>query len=287
MKLKFRRLQKITEDKIKLVDTFLFNNYDDKYYVHKKNIHTDKVALLLDPRCHYRLRPIIVNHMKHLKDWNLYVIGTKESVNYIKLILPNVDFDFCIINEKNINTRQVTDILLNEKLYIDYLKAYEHILTFQVDSIMFKPFNYEIFKHDYIGAYDAMMKTENSVSHVYNGGISYRKKSFMLKCIKNYNHEILSQKRKELGYIVNDYYPEDFYLSMCLSLMKNGKLQDVEYNDECKIFLQNDINSNEKILNDAMTIHGFDKHTNRFISFKDMKYLIDINTFNTHISQSA
>lgn len=267
--------QKIGEEKIKLVDTFLFNNYDDKDYVHKKTIDSDKVALLLDPRCHYRLRPIIVNHMKHLRDWNLFVIGTTESVNYIKLILPNVDFDFCIINEKNINTRQVTDILLNEKLYIDYLKAYEHILTFQVDSIMFKPFNYEIFKHNYIGAYDAMMKTENTISYVYNGGISYRKKSFMLKCIKNYNHEILSQKRKELGYIVVDYYPEDFYLSMCLSLMNTGKLQDVEYNDECKLFLQNDIKSNEKILQNAMTIHSFDKHTLRNISYKDLKYLID------------
>lgn len=265
---------KIAEEKIKLVDTYLFNNFDDKNFVHKK-VNTDKVALFLDPRCHYRLRPIIVNHMKHLKDWNLFVIGTVESINYLKLILPNVEFDYRIIQEKNINAKQVTDILLNERLYTDILNVYEHILTFQVDSLMFKPFNHTIFKHDYIGAYDAMMKTDNSVSHVYNGGISYRKKSFLLKCIKNYNHEILSQKRRELGYIIADYYPEDFYLSMCLSLMNTGKLQEVEYNDECKLFLQNNIDGDENILKNAMSIHSFDKHTYRFISIEDLKYLLN------------
>lgn len=270
-------LVKITEEKIKLVDTYLFNNFDDKNFVHKKTSNSDKVALFLDPRCHYRLRPIIVNHMKHLKDWNLFIIGTVESINYLKLILPNVEFDYCVIQEKNINAKQVTDILLNEKLYSDILNVYEHILTFQVDSLMFKPFNHAIFKHDYIGPYDVMMKTNSSVSHVYNGGISYRKKSFMLKCIKNYNHEILSQKRKELGYIIADYYPEDFYLSMCLSLMNTGKLQEVEYNDECKLFLQNSIDGDENILKNAMTLHSFDKHTNRFISVEDLKYLLDNN----------
>jgi len=270
------KIQKITEEKIKLVDTFLFNNYDNKDFIHKKNIHTNKVALFLDPRCHYRLRPIIVNHLTFLKDWNLYVIGTVESVNYLKVILPNVEFDHCIINEKNINTRQVTDILLTEKLYTDYLKQYEHIYTFQVDSLMFKPFNYDIFNHDYIGAFDVMMKTKDSITNVYNGGSSYRKKSFMLKCIRNFSHKLLSEKREALGYITNHYYPEDFYLSMCLTLMKSGNIQDVEYNDECKLFLQNDIgNGDESILKNAMALHSFDKHTVRFISFKDLKYLID------------
>ena len=264
---------KIAEEKIKLVDTYLFNNFDDKNFVHKK-VDTDKVALFLDPRCHYRLRPIIVNHMKHLKDWNLFIIGTVESINYLKLILPNVEFDYRIIQEKNINAKQITDILLNERLYTDILNAYEHILTFQVDSLMFKPFDHKIFKHDYIGAYDAMMKTDSSIYHVYNGGISYRKKSFMLKCIKNYNHEILSQKRKELGYIIADYYPEDFYLSMCLSLMNTGKLLEVEYNDECKLFLQNSIDGDENILKNAMSIHSFDRHTFRHISYEDLKYLL-------------
>ena len=110
-------LVKITEEKIKLVDTYLFNNFDDKNFVHKKTSNSDKVALFFDPRCHYRLRPIIVNHMKHLKVWNLFIIGTVESINYLKLILPNVEFDYCVIQELNINAKQVTDILLNEKLY--------------------------------------------------------------------------------------------------------------------------------------------------------------------------
>lgn len=174
-------IQKIAEEKIKLVDSFLFNNYDNKDFIHKKNIHTNKVALLLDPRCHYRLRPIIVNHLTFLKDWNLYVIGTVESINYIKVVLPNVEFDYCIINEKNINLRQLTCILLSEKLYTDYLKEYEHVYTFQVDSLLLKPFNYDIFKHDYIGALDVMMKTFDSVLYCYNGGSLYNKKSIHVK----------------------------------------------------------------------------------------------------------
>lgn len=267
---------KIGDEKIKLVDNYLFKNFDDKSFVHKKT-KTDKVALLLDPRCHYRFRPIIVNHMRCLKDWNLFIIGTAECINYVKLILPNVEFDYAIINEKNLNAFQVTGILLQERLYSEILHPYEHIYAFQVDSLMFKPFDNQIFKHAYVGALDVMMKTEESTSKVYNGGSSYRKKSFMLECIRKYDNKFLSQRRQELGFVVADNYVEDFYLSMCLMLIEHGKLQDVEYHEECKLFLQNEVGSDETILKKAMALHSFDRHTERSISFDDLKYLIELN----------
>lgn len=266
--------RKIGDEKIKLVDDFLFKNFDDKNFVHKKT-KTDKVALLLDPRCHYRFRPIIVNHLKCMKDWNLYVIGTTECINYVKLILPNVEFDYTVINEKNLNPFQVTDILLQEKLYVEQLQPYEHIYTFQVDSLIFKPFDDRIFKRSYVGALDYMTNTEESFLKVYNGGSSYRKKSFMLECIRNFDHDTISRKREELGFLVVNRYCEDFYLSMCLTLMEQGTLQDVEYHDECKLFLQNNIESDKEILDNAMALHAFDRHTRRFISFVDLKYLIE------------
>ena len=116
---------------------------------------------------------------------------------------------------------------------------------------MFKPFNHAIFKHDYIGPYDVMMKTNSSVSHAYNGGILSKEK-FYVKAIKNYNHEILHKKGKNLDTLLR-LLSRGLLSSMCLSLMNTGKLQEVEYNDECKLFLQNSIDGDENILKNAMT----------------------------------
>jgi FkbM family methyltransferase len=269
----------IAENKIKLMDTFLFKNFDDKGFVHRINPHTDKVALLLEPRCHYRMRPIVVNHLTLLgPEWNLLYIGTQESINYLKAVLPFVEFEFVVMKEQNINDYQVTEILLGKQLNHEILKRYENIMVFQMDSVMFKPFDEKILEHKYVGASDIMQKTDTSYLKCYNGGISFRKKTFINECIEKYSHEYISDIRKQNGWKITSFYPEDFYLSMCLSLETHGEIIDLDSNDENMFFLQNNLGNvkdKKNILDGAMALHNFDKHTNRHISFEDMKYLVD------------
>lgn len=275
---KHSSVEDIVVNKIKLIDTFLFENFDDKGFEHHIDPHTDKVALLIEPRCHYRMRPIVVNHLKFLgQGWNLVFIGSQESINYLRIVLPKVKFEFVVIQEKNINPEQLTNILLGKQLNYDILKQYENIMIFQMDSVMFKQFDERILDHKYIGASDIMLKTESSVTRIFNGGISFRKKSFIIECIEKYTHEYISDIRQKNGWLISPFYLEDFYLSMCLSIEKHGEILDV---DECKLFLQNDFDkemtSSDKknILDNAMTLHSFDKHTPRHMSLDDMKYLV-------------
>lgn len=274
---KISNFDDIVTDKIKLIDTFLFENFDDKGFEHHLDPHTDKVALLLEPRCHYRMRPIVVNHLKFLgPGWNLVLIGSQESINYLKIVLPNLKFEFVVIQEKNINPKQLTNILLGKQLNCNILKQYENIMVFQMDSVMFRQFDEKILDHKYVGASDIMLKTANSISKIFNGGISFRKKSFIIKCIEKHSTEYISDMRKENGWLTSSFYSEDFYLSMCLSIENDGEILDLP---ECNLFLQNDLEGVDKmdkkfILDNAMTLHSFDKHTLKHISLDDMKYLV-------------
>ena len=57
-------------DKIKLVDKFLFTKYDNSTY--KRCIkNNNKLAIIIEPRCHYRLRPTIVNILTQFKNINV------------------------------------------------------------------------------------------------------------------------------------------------------------------------------------------------------------------------
>ena len=79
----------IVTNKIRLIDTFLFENFDDKDFEHHLDPHTDKVALLLEPICHYRMRPIVVNHLKFLgPGWNQNDVEGMDEVDK-KNILDN------------------------------------------------------------------------------------------------------------------------------------------------------------------------------------------------------
>jgi len=53
---------------------------------------------------------------------------------------------------------------------------------------------------------------------------------------------------------------------------------DLDSNDENMLFLQNNLGNvkdKKNILDGAMALHNFNKHTDRHISFEDMKYLVD------------
>ena len=78
-------------NKIILVDNYLnkYFNYDIVRNLNNKN----KLAIIIEPRPHYRLKTIIVNTLHYLgDDWDLLLIGTRISINYVNNSLPNLNF---------------------------------------------------------------------------------------------------------------------------------------------------------------------------------------------------
>lgn len=261
-------------EKINLVDDYLFNNYDMKDFKWGVNPNSNKIAVLLDPRCHYRMRPTIVNILTHLgSEYNFLYIGTQTSTNYLKLVLPHVHFLSMTIDKDTINPEEYSDIMLGKEL-LDYLIDYEHLYIFQYDSFMTKSLPESIYEEQYTGALDIMYHSSITpyYCHFYNNGIGYRKLSFVRKCLENFSINTINEYRKKQNLIVCDNYVEDMYLSMCLSLMKYGDIRSLPLNESSLFFGQNK-NPNQEF-NSIGAIHGYDKTGLRFLDKTDIESIL-------------
>jgi hypothetical protein len=173
--------------------------------------------IIVEPRKHKLLQGVISSFNENMdSSWDLYVFHgmshetyAKEAVKDItkrKVFLHALDTDNLTANNYN--------YLFKQKNFWDIIKA-ENILVFQTDSILCKnSLNniYNFTKYDYIGC--SMSKNDYGENHTFNGwgvdrpfygtgGLSFRKKSFIEKC--------LNEKK------VNDFYPEDILFSECVN----------------------------------------------------------------------
>jgi hypothetical protein len=177
---------------------------------------TKKAMIIVEPRKHPLLKKVIENFDKNMdSSWVLYVFHgaafgdyAKECTSKIKsrtVVLLPLDKDNMSSNDYN--------SLFKMKQFWDKIDA-EDILVFQTDSIIcdasLKTINNYI-KYDYIGcSYDNEIIGQNSNiwpshSEFYGiGGLSFRKKSFMLKCIDD-NPDVASD------------FAEDVFFSQCVA----------------------------------------------------------------------
>lgn len=211
------------DEKIRIVDTYLFQKWDTSIKRTLQRKH--KLALIIEPRCHYRLRPTIVNVLHFLgEDWDLLFVGSNQSVNYVNLILPNLQHFSVTLNVDNLDPHTYSSILMNPHFLSQYQNLfYEDIFVFQTDSFVFKPFPSSVFDQLYIGAPDFCNASPNSAHLIYNGGISFRKMSFMIHCLTHYSIAKLNEIRSKQGFVVSDNHEEDFYYSECLSILLSEK----------------------------------------------------------------
>lgn len=177
--------------------------------------------IIVEPRKHKLLKSVIEKYDEIMDpSWDLYVfhgvsneIFAKEAINSIKkrsVYLFSLDTD-------NL-TAETYSYLFKQSYFWDLIKA-ENILVFQSDSILCKKsLNniYNFLKYDYIGC--ANSTNDYGDKHNFNGwgvsnsfygigGLSFRKKSFITRCI-NENK-------------ANDSSPEDVFYSKCLNNFGN------------------------------------------------------------------
>lgn len=170
------------------------------YYAIFYGDEMSKVAIIVETRKHMALSFVLNNVMSILPDeWKLQIFHGLNNLDYIKDIMFDDDF-LSEVKKKttftNLNIESITaddsslDIMLTEKFWNEIIG--EDVLYFECDAMLCPNSEYKIedFEHfDYIGGYWGDSFHERSVDEVYervmNGGVSFRKKSYMLDIIKN------------------------------------------------------------------------------------------------------
>lgn len=171
----------------------------------------EKVAVIVETREHKALPFVIQNVMSILpKDWCLQVFHGINNIDYVKEAVNKLK---CKVFLTNLEIEEISaddsslEIMLTKKFWND-VKG-ETVLYFECDTMLcpnseFKVNEFEDF--EYIGGYwgSPLGTMGNKYDRVMNGGLSLRKKSFMLDIIEN----------KLQSYLDNGGNPcEDYFVS--------------------------------------------------------------------------
>ena len=185
------------------------------------NEEEKKAIVIVEPREHKLLEPIIKNFDEMMDpSWDLYVFYGKSKYDYANKSTSNIikRNKFLVALDTDNLTADDYNKLFKEANFWNKVNA-EHILVFQTDTVLCKnsPYKIEDFmKYNYIGCpYSSSYIGKNvngywgPTNYFYGiGGLSYRKKSFMMDCI-NKNPSIESN------------FAEDVFFSNCAAETNN------------------------------------------------------------------
>lgn len=163
---------------------------------------SSKAMVIIEPREHKDLQRVIKNFDEKMpKDWDLYVFCGKSHVDFAKKAATGVSRKVYV---KPLDTDNLTaeeyNLLFETSSFWDRVDA-EDILVFQTDAILCGQSKFSIsdfINYNYIGC------SVNQSTHGYEGpfwydgkspfygigGLSFRKKSFMKKCILDHKDKI-------------------------------------------------------------------------------------------------
>ena len=153
-----------------------------------------KVAVIVETRKHKALPFVLNNVMSVLPDdWKLQIFHGSNNIDYINDIIMDTEY-FDKVKLSNLYIDSITaddsslEIMLTEYFWKRVIG--ETVLYFECDSMLCPNSEHKVedFEHfDYIGGYwgNQLDMLSNDYSKVMTGGLSIRKKSFMLDIIKN------------------------------------------------------------------------------------------------------
>ena len=177
-----------------------------------------KVAIIVETREHKAL-PFVLNNVMSIlpNDWGLQIFHGNDNLDYINDIINN---DIILKNKEvflsDLGINSITqedsslEIMLKTKFWDQIVS--ETVLYFECDTILCSKSKYKVSdfeKFDYIGGWWGQAFSELSLNETYdrvmNGGLSIRKKSWMIDIIdKN-----LEMYLKRGGNSCEDYFVSD------------------------------------------------------------------------------
>ncbi len=157
-------------------------DFDSSYFQDIPN-STNKYCVIIEPRKHKLLVPVIKNFMYLLqkKGWGLIVCHGTENEMFIKLALQDwKGVHYININVPDLTLDKYNHLMLSSKfwqLLIDYFNC-KHALIFQTDTILLKDSVDDFLEYDYVGA--PWYREWIEGIRVGNGGLSLRRTDKMV-----------------------------------------------------------------------------------------------------------
>jgi Protein of unknown function (DUF5672) len=159
----------------------------------------ERTAVIVEPRRHPMLRAVIENVLFFLgKEWNLHIITAEANRDWLRETLEPHTYTVSYLSMDNLTRDQYSELLLNP-VFWEVLPT-DHILIFQTDVIVFRPWNKWFERFDYIGPnyYHPDHIFPNGVGGI-QGGLSYRKRSAMLACLRTITEDDVRNYRISKG----------------------------------------------------------------------------------------
>ncbi len=228
------------------------NTYINKKIIYQHKDNCKNLMLILDTRLSLSLILVIKNALYKMPNFNLMLISTKETIDFIEKIFGKIP-NKIEINKKKINLKEYSKILLDQNVWKKINE--ERVLIFQSDTIILRNIHDNEFeKLSMLGP--VCVNLENDNKFMINGGFSFRNKNLMKELCTN---KIITSNIEDIFYTeqIRNHYPE---------LMPTIK--------ECNDFA---IESTGNKLT-AKGIHGTDKYYRSFNGYKEIFDTLELSS---------
>lgn len=185
----------------------------------------DRVAVIVEPRKHILLEPVIRNVMYFLgPGWNLEIITSDATVPHIKQCFANSTLRITTLPFVNMN-QTLYNTLLMDPWFWHHLPE-EHVLVFQTDCVMFREGINDWLYYDFAGA--NYFHPEHVAPRIggIQGGFSLRKRSTMLECLQKVSWHTIQYYRTGLSLDPLTCGHEDVFFTHACEILKK-KVPDV------------------------------------------------------------
>lgn len=167
-----------------------------QHYQIRYRPYRTKTAVIVEPRPHEMLRPVVDNVMHFLgSEWNLHVFTSKAQEEWLAKELNPHQYTFTLLENDNL-TREQYSSLLRMPTFWEAIPT-EHIMIFQTDCIAFRPYEPHWEEYAYVGANYYHPDHLSIKNGGIQGGFSLRRKSAMLECLANVTDEDIQAYREK------------------------------------------------------------------------------------------
>ena len=139
--------------------------------------------VIIATKISYWLPLVIKNAADKIKDANIYFVGTKQCIEFLKSHFSS-SIQYRVIGDFN-KIESYNWLLLNETFW--NLFNEEFLLIFQPDCLLIRKLNIGFYNFDYIGAVCGNV-TDNT-TFIINGGLSLRRRQAMIDVCKDLNEK--------------------------------------------------------------------------------------------------
>ena len=215
--------------------TFLSKYADRNDIKPSYNQNSNKAMVIVESRCGYWLPLVIRNAVDKLPDWNLYVVGKRNVIEFVQARVGGTFIPILVDVPGNITIPIYNQIMMDHTFWQRFHE--KHVLVFQMDCIILREPMEKMLKWDYIGPVCGELTEKKFIM---NGGLSLRNKTSMVMACQM----LTAEERTK---------PEDVAFTECMRRNKMFRLPTME---ECNEFGLESIGKIETIVG----IHGTDKY---------------------------